>query len=522
MRRSSRVRRDIGIGAFPDDPPFAPFHGSLDEPAIYASALSAAQVKEHYRAGTTGPSPFYADAVLRKTTSASFTADAVLKKTIAASYTADAVLRKTQSATFTLDAAIATLIGEDTFTRTVAPNLIGWGRSTPTGAFEWVSVVNTRFGALDSVDGSVAHVSGAGSSSFNQLTGYPILRSGIFQIDFQYQDAFGFGNLWFIRLGFAEGSDINGWILACQRGENPDDLEVEDTFGNFDTVGGLVDGDWVTVQVHGHRTSGTPTVLKIWKRTDPEPAGTNSQADSRNIGATPRFLVPNDQGGELLFDNAKWWSSESWSFYPFITADAIKQKTQSASFTVDAVIRRTQDFAEDTFLDMFTRTTSPGWGTADIGGSWTHNDSSRFSTNGSAGVAAIVNPNGSLLSARLAAVSILNVDETVKVKADVFEATGIVDAFVGARLTGDVTTGYAARLIWAPYDFTGNSLNIFVNKDLTDSIGSATLEGREGRPVADTYYYVRFRVTDISPTHLQCKVWKGREPGTVRLGRRHL
>jgi hypothetical protein len=49
---------------------------------------------------------FTADAVIRQTRSGSFTADAIIRKTQAGSFTADAVIRRTQSASFTADAVI--------------------------------------------------------------------------------------------------------------------------------------------------------------------------------------------------------------------------------------------------------------------------------------------------------------------------------------------------------------------------------------------------------------------------------
>jgi len=57
------------------------FEGTLDELALYNYALTQTQVSDHYRLGSTGSGPFYADAVLKKTVSSSFTANAVIKRT---------------------------------------------------------------------------------------------------------------------------------------------------------------------------------------------------------------------------------------------------------------------------------------------------------------------------------------------------------------------------------------------------------------------------------------------------------
>ena len=278
-----------------------------------------------------------------------FLLNAIFRTTVDASFTLDAIIRRTEAATFALDAAIATLFTQDTFTRTVALNFSTLGTNDD-GAITWNELPSTTLTdpgdeAL-SVDGSVGQIKALGFSFNHRLNGIPALRHGIVQFDWQYHEDTVFGELALIPLAIGDGDAARSDIASVQRVTGG--LEVFNYWGDSHELLGLVDGDWVRVQVHTHEIAGTPTVIKVWKVGDPEPHGTNSQSYNQNqIGGGGSFpynaIITMGAGttADTRVDNFKWWTSDGAVWQKFLTLNAIKRREVSATFALDATIMPT-------------------------------------------------------------------------------------------------------------------------------------------------------------------------------------
>ena len=157
----------------------------------------------------------------------------------------------------------------------------------------------------------------------------------------------------------------------------------------------------------------------------------------------------------------------------------------------------------DYAADAFTRTGSPGWGTADLGGSWSHYDSlngnsssSWHSTDGTKGVAAITTPNGLKITANLLGGSRTDVvtDQIVTVKVD--NTTGAYGMLIARA--GDHNSFYAAQI-----DFGGQQFRLRKNvNNVWTTLGSNVA----GTYNTNTDYTIRFR---LDGTNLMAKVWQG-------------
>lgn len=160
------------------------FTGTIDEPAVFNSLLSASDVADLYTAGTVGnrvTGSFTANAIIKQTISASFTANSIIKKTSSASITADSVIKKTVSASLTADALIKTIVSSSFTANAVIRNSIE-------SSFTANAVVRNTLGASFTADAIIRRTE---SGSF---TANAILRStgsGTFIADAVIRNAVG-------------------------------------------------------------------------------------------------------------------------------------------------------------------------------------------------------------------------------------------------------------------------------------------------------------------------------------------
>ncbi len=169
------------------------------------------------------------------------------------------------------------------------------------------------------------------------------------------------------------------------------------------------------------------------------------------------------------------------------------------------------NFAED----AFARTTSNGWGTADVGGAWSvTSTASNYSVSG--GVARISMATGANRNATLNSVSQTAVD----VKADLaFDKAqtggGSYVAVVGRRI--DASNDYRLKLRVQPGGAVMAQLVRVVNGTETAIQTINTVPGLTWN--ADEVLKVRFQVSGTGTTNLAAKVWKDgtAEPATWQL-----
>ncbi|WP_051639737.1 PKD domain-containing protein [Cellulomonas sp. URHE0023] len=195
-----------------------------------------------------------------------------------------------------------------------------------------------------------------------------------------------------------------------------------------------------------------------------------------------------------------------YTFYP--ATNEIKAFTYSphlGAFETDADSQFTMPYAMTTDPgpgptalagDAFSRTSTSGWGSSDIGGPWTHAGSaSRYTVNGATGQQAA--PAGSTLASTLGTLASTATDVHTTVALDrVPNATAYLT--VAGRTVG--TQDYAARLKVLP---TG-VVQLQASRSGA-SVAYATLPGVVLS--AGTRLHVRVQVEGASPTTLRARAW---------------
>lgn len=149
--------------------------------------------------------------------------------------------------------------------------------------------------------------------------------------------------------------------------------------------------------------------------------------------------------------------------------------------------------------DSFSRTTASGWGTADVGGPWTVNSTSKFAVGG--GVGRVTATAGSTLNATLGQVSSTDTSVSTTVSVDKL-GDQLLTATVHGRVVG--TAAYGARLRVNP----NGSLAVQLMRDaVVLGGGNVPITISPGSPVS-----VRAETTGTSPTTLRVRVWRAGTP----------
>jgi PKD repeat protein len=154
--------------------------------------------------------------------------------------------------------------------------------------------------------------------------------------------------------------------------------------------------------------------------------------------------------------------------------------------------------------DLFGRTVSGGWGTADLGGLWTvASTASNFSVSG--GTGRIVLPTaGATRTATLAGLVLADVDTTIDLFLDKAPTGGGTSLSLAARKVG--TTEYRLRAYLRASPIL--QLQRFVNGTET-VLATVNLAIPGGAYVPGQIVHLRFRATGAGPTALAGKVWFG-------------
>ena len=152
--------------------------------------------------------------------------------------------------------------------------------------------------------------------------------------------------------------------------------------------------------------------------------------------------------------------------------------------------------------DDFGRTVASGWGSLDSGGTWTAGGAG-LSVNGSAGLIKI-SKAGSGPSAYANAVSTTQADVHVKFSVDTAQTTGSTYVYVlGRRVAG--VGDYRAK-VWIRND--GQVFLAISRMDGSTEVATVPLQAIPGLTSAPGKVFdVRFEATGTSPTTLRAKIW---------------
>jgi len=164
--------------------------------------------------------------------------------------------------------------------------------------------------------------------------------------------------------------------------------------------------------------------------------------------------------------------------------------------------------------DTFTRTLTGGWGTSDLGGTWTHSTPlTRYSVSGGVGQMNL-DTAGAGPWAYLTSVSATDVAGSVDLSVDKPATGGGIYHTVSVRRVG--TSEYRVKL-WLPSDGTVRVVTSRVVSGTQTTLGSATVPGLTYTP--GDMIRLEFSVTGSGTTTLTAKAWKvgTAEPPTVQL-----
>ena len=145
--------------------------------------------------------------------------------------------------------------------------------------------------------------------------------------------------------------------------------------------------------------------------------------------------------------------------------------------------------------DAFGRTVAAGWGTADTGGPWTVNSTTKLSV--ASGVGRVAANAGSTLNATLGQVSSSAIDLTTTLAIDKVP-NQLLNATLAARVVG--TSLYGARLRINP----NGSVQLHLMRDAT-ALSGITVPGITA--TAGTAIRVRVQVDGTNPTTLRARAW---------------
>jgi PKD repeat protein/uncharacterized protein YegL len=169
---------------------------------------------------------------------------------------------------------------------------------------------------------------------------------------------------------------------------------------------------------------------------------------------------------------------------------------------------------DDAYLarDRFERTASNGWGSADIGGSYTVSTPADGSVADGQGILRPSSLNA-LRSARLLGVEVGDVDVLVRVDTDQLAAGNSQSAYLELRHPG-ANDGYRLRLSLEP----DGSILLWWQKVVagsTSSVSGLHTVTREQRVSAEDGFWIRAQAEGSSPTTLRARAWQDGTPEPI-------
>jgi hypothetical protein len=154
--------------------------------------------------------------------------------------------------------------------------------------------------------------------------------------------------------------------------------------------------------------------------------------------------------------------------------------------------------------DGFSRSVTNGWGTADLGGTYTLFGGTTGDFNVSGSAASLLVTAGTSRSTALTSVSALNLDSSVRLRVDKVATGGFQYVYLVARRVASGTE-YRGRLRFS----TTGALAL---QAIQVSANTETLLGTETGVAgvtqqANSYIWLRMQVSGTSPTTLRLKAW---------------
>jgi len=153
--------------------------------------------------------------------------------------------------------------------------------------------------------------------------------------------------------------------------------------------------------------------------------------------------------------------------------------------------------------DLFGRTVTGGWGSADTGGPWTLNGSSSFfNVNGGTGAISMTSA-GAGPRATLASVSVLASETRVQFQVDKLANSGGVYLSLGTRTIGN--SSYRTKV---KIDPTGLVTIYLVRVDAAETTLSSVLLAATASYAVGEVWTIRMQTEGTSPTTLRAKTWE--------------
>ncbi|WP_028047338.1 LamG domain-containing protein [Cellulomonas sp. URHE0023] len=547
--------------------PQAWFKGSIDEAAVYSTALPAGVVLQHFQIGTnTVPNLVPVAAFTKTVTDLSIHLDGSTSSdpdgTIA-SYSwafddgttltgavVDHAYTTPGDHTVTLTVtdnrgATAMLAATDTFT---SPN------GPPTAAFSWSNTDLTAqldaAGSADS-DGTIASYTwtfgdGATVTGANASLTHPYTTAGTYPVTLVVTDDDGatsapvtqdvtvtdppnvLPTAAFTTVVAADGLTVN---VNASGSADPDGTIASYawTFGpsgtgtgktssyTFPADGTYTIGLTVTDNRGGTATTSVPVTVAMPANVPPSAVMSAAvQPDGRTVNVSASGSA--DPDGSIV--------SYAWAFGPSGTGTGVTSSytfpadgtytigltvtdnrggtaTSSTSITV-AAPTGPPIFATDTF----SRTSASGWGAADFGGTWALTGSaSLFTVQGGVGRLSVA--AGSTPRARLPIVQ-QDVDATASVTLDHLSDTGVARSFVAVRSVAS-TTDYYLNIKYAVTGGVSLQLQRRV-AGVETTLGSATAAQTGATVAGGQKLNVRVQAQGVSPTTVRARVWIAGQP----------
>ena len=456
------------LSGWPSAPTSGYLAGSIDDVAVYPAALTLAEVKNHYQLGggtVANVAPVAAIATtgsdLRRSFSGTGSTDS--DGTIS-SYAWD--FGDTKTGTGATPEHTYASAGTYTVKLTVTDNSGGTGSTTKT-----VTVTNAAPTAAftSSSSGNDASFDGTGSADVDgTIASY----------------AWDFGDT-------KTGTGSKPKHTYASAGTYTVKLTVNDNAGGTGTKSGSV-----TIAAANQ----SPTAV-FTSSSDDLAASFDASGSTDPDGTIASYAwdFGDTKTGTGSKPNHTYASAGTYTVKLTITDDDAASDTVSHDVTITGPLAK----------DGFDRTVSKGWGSADVGGSWTLSGSSSLFAvdNGTATIA--LNAAASGPSARLSGVASTDTDLQVDFSFDKAPTGG--GQFAKTVVRGDTSNGYVAK-VWM--SSTGK-MTLYVTKIISGTetdLASKVISGMTFAPGQS--YSVRVQAWGTTPTTVRAKLWatSGSEP----------
>ena len=284
------------------------------------------------------------------------------------------------------------------------------------------------------------------------------------------------GNFYQVSAFYASSNNGGNYTVELKR--KPENVQIMPDFQT--SVSG---GSPVVLRLQAQGTN--PTVLrwKIWATSSPEPATWTATGSD----GTPALQAAGGVGVEAFANSG----SASVAFNSF-SATSFDPPAPAVTCTADALA-----------CDTFNRTTTGGWGTADVGGPWSSTGPAYAVTPGNASIAA----DSSAPTNYLTSVSVRDVDALAKITPPPISST-YVDTGVGVRSTASTGSFYQLSTYYA----TGNNNGDYTLELKSQPANALVIPEVQTAIPGGAPIWLRLQAKGANPTTLSAKIWADGTP----------